>query len=106
LIPTLLFTLDLANYPYFHIQNLLYATSKKPPGRRSLLTKKQMDKIEAFITASKINCRMSYKKVIETLNLDMKEGCLARALKKRGYFRCIVLQKPPISEKNRRARLA
>ncbi|KKZ62781.1 hypothetical protein EMCG_02892 [[Emmonsia] crescens] len=60
---------------------------KKRPGRNSKLSTKQVDDIEAFLTASKENRNMSYKKIIEALDLDVKQDCLRRALQKRGYTR-------------------
>ncbi|PGH07510.1 hypothetical protein GX51_01811 [Blastomyces parvus] len=60
---------------------------KKRPGRNSRLSSKQVDDIEAFLTASKENRSMSYKKIIEALALDVKQDCLRRALQKRGYTR-------------------
>ncbi|OJD15902.1 hypothetical protein AJ78_03881 [Emergomyces pasteurianus Ep9510] len=60
---------------------------KKRPGRNSKLSTKQVDDIEAFLTASKENRNMSYKKIIEALGLDVKQDCLRRALAKRGYTR-------------------
>ncbi|EQL31793.1 hypothetical protein BDFG_05854 [Blastomyces dermatitidis ATCC 26199] len=60
---------------------------KKRPGRNSRLSSKQVDDIEAFLTASKENRSMSYKKIIEALGLDVKQDCLRRALQKRGYTR-------------------
>ncbi|KAG5303242.1 transposase [Histoplasma capsulatum G186AR] len=60
---------------------------KKRPGRNSKLSTKQVDDIEAFLAASKENRKMSYKKIIEVLGLDVKQDCLRRALQKRGYTR-------------------
>lgn len=95
---------DIASHLGLSIRQVEYAlsmkelTPRKPPGRRSQLTEAQLDKIEAFIRASQENRRMSYKKLIEALDLGVKEGCLVRALKRRGYARRLVSQKPPIFE--------
>ncbi|KAL2014731.1 hypothetical protein VTN00DRAFT_2256 [Thermoascus crustaceus] len=62
-------------------------TPKKPSGRRSKLGEAQLDKVEAFITACPENRRMSYRKVIEALELGVSEECLSRALARRGYHR-------------------
>ncbi|OAX79384.1 hypothetical protein ACJ72_06297, partial [Emergomyces africanus] len=56
---------------------------KKRPGRNSKLSTKQVDDIEAFLAASRENRNMSYKKIIEVLDLDVKQDCLRRALQKR-----------------------
>ncbi|KAL1962309.1 hypothetical protein VTN77DRAFT_9800 [Rasamsonia byssochlamydoides] len=100
---------QIASYLGLSMRQVQYAcsikepTPKKPQGRRSQLSEAQMDEVEAFICASEENRRMSYKKIIEALDLGVKEGCLALALKRRGYSRRIALQKPPGSEKNRLA---
>ncbi|PGH11547.1 hypothetical protein AJ79_04805 [Helicocarpus griseus UAMH5409] len=62
---------------------------KRRPGRNSKLSSKQVDEVEAFLAASKENRNMSYKKVIEALDLGVKQDCLRRALQKRGYTRQI-----------------
>lgn len=62
-------------------------TPKKPSGRRSKLGEAQLDKVEAFIAACPENRRMSYRKVIEALELGVSEECLSRALARRGYHR-------------------
>ncbi|QSS54060.1 hypothetical protein I7I53_01504 [Histoplasma capsulatum var. duboisii H88] len=56
-----------------------------------------MNEIIEFITASKVNHRMSYKRLIVILHLEINEKCLGRALKIRGYSHRIALQKPPLS---------
>ena len=81
------------------------ATPVKQPGRPSQLSDAQVDEIIDFITASKVGRQMAYKTVVKILELGVTDKCLGRALKKRGYTRCVALQKPPISEKNRLLRL-
>ncbi|OJD25626.1 hypothetical protein ACJ73_02998 [Blastomyces percursus] len=73
------------------------ATPKKHAGRPSQLTEEQMNEIIEFISASKINRQMPYKKLIVVLHLEVNEKCLGRALKRRGYSRRISLRKPPLS---------
>jgi transposase len=58
---------------------------KKPRGRRSLIGEEELDRIEAFICASEENRRMSYKRIIEAMDLKVSVKCLGLALKKRGY---------------------
>lgn len=48
---------------------------------------------------------MPYYRVIQELNLSVGKNALSRALKKRGYTRCIFLRKPPLSDENKRVRL-
>ncbi|KAL1966992.1 hypothetical protein VTN77DRAFT_3736 [Rasamsonia byssochlamydoides] len=92
---------QIASYIGLSIRQVQYACSikdpapKKPPGRRSQLSEAQLDAVEAFLRASEENRRMSYKKIIEALNLGVKGGCLALALKRRGYSRGTALRKPP-----------
>jgi transposase len=81
-------------------------TPKKPRGVPPKLSEAEVDTIIEWITSSKRTRRMPYYKVIQELNLSVGKNALARALKKRGYTRCIALQKPPLSDENRRVRLA
>lgn len=81
-------------------------TPKKRSGRPSILTVEQVDQIEEFIRASRDGRRMSYGKIIEYFTFDVKESALRRALKARGYSRCVALRKPPITEATRQLRLA
>lgn len=57
-----------------------------------------MDKIIAWISASKDNRRKPYRKVIEELRLEASPLNLSLSLKKRGYSRYEALQKPPKSQ--------
>ena len=82
------------------------ATPVKQPGRPSQLSSDQVDEILDFITATKEGRQMAYKTVVTTFELGVSDRCLGRALKKRGFSRCVALRKPPISEKNRVLRLA
>jgi Transposase. len=81
-------------------------TPRKPPGQRPKLSEEDMDHIITFITSSKRSRRLPYKKVIEELDLPCGETALTRALRKRGYTRCKALRKPPLSDQNKRVRLA
>ncbi|EEH22037.2 hypothetical protein PABG_04248 [Paracoccidioides brasiliensis Pb03] len=76
---------------------------KKRPGRNSKLSTKQVDDIENFLTASKENQSLSYKKIIEALDLDVKQDCLRRALQKRGYVRQVT--SVPNCQSNKRSQL-
>lgn len=82
------------------------STPRKPPGQRPKLSEEDMDNIITFISSSQRTRRLSYKRVIEELNLPCGETALARALKKRGYSRCKALRKPPLSDDTKRVRLA
>lgn len=82
------------------------ATPKKPHGAPPKLSEAEVDTIIAWITSSKRTRRMPYYKVVQELNLSVGKNALAHALKKRGYTRCIALQKPPLSDEHKRVRLA
>lgn len=82
------------------------ATPKKAHGQKPKLSEEDVDKIIDFISSSKRTRRLPYYKVIQELDLPIGTTALARALKKRGYSRCKALQKPPISDQNKRVRLA
>jgi ketohexokinase/beta-glucosidase len=82
------------------------ATPKKARGQPPKLSEEDVDNIIDFITSSKRTRRLSYTKVIQELELPVGATALARALRKRGYTRCKALRKPPLSEKNKRVRLA
>jgi transposase len=74
------------------------ATPKKPRGATPKLSEAEVDRIIEWITSSKRTRRMPYYKVIQELNLSVGKKALARALRKRGYTRCIALRKPPLSD--------
>lgn len=82
------------------------ATPKKPRGAPPKLSEAEVDSIIEWITSSERTRRMPYSKVIQELGLSVGKNALARALKKRGYTRCIALRKPPLSDEHKRVRLA
>jgi transposase len=73
--------------------NIQCDTPKKAPGRTSALSSKQVDEIEDFLNRSKKNQQMTYKEIIEAMNLEINTECLRRALTKRGYRRRVALRK-------------
>jgi hypothetical protein len=81
-------------------------TPKKAPGQPPKLSEEDVDDIIVFISSSKRNRRMPFYRLCQELNLPVGPTALARALKKRGYTRCIALRKPPLSDHNKRVRLA
>ena len=82
------------------------ATPKKARGNPPKLSEAEVDYIIKWISSSKRTRRMPYYKVIQELDLSIGKHALARALQKRGYTRCKALRKPPLSDQNRRVRLA
>ena len=88
--------------------NTQIATPKKKSGRPAKLSSTEIDELETYVKSSKAARRMSYKDLTKTLYGDRPEigvEAVKYALKKRGYSRRVALRKPPISEKNRVARL-
>jgi transposase len=80
-------------------------TPKKRSGRPSPFTSEQIDEIEEWIRGSKRNRRTSWEGIPTALNLQCSYYAIRRALRKRGYHRRVARRKPPISEKNRLARM-
>ncbi|KAL3705330.1 hypothetical protein TMatcc_009002, partial [Talaromyces marneffei ATCC 18224] len=79
------------------------ATPNKARGNPPKLSETEVDSIIEWITSSKRTRRMPYHTVIQGLNLSVGKIALARALKKRGYTRCIALEKPPLSDEHKHA---
>ncbi|KAL3708724.1 hypothetical protein TMatcc_006708 [Talaromyces marneffei ATCC 18224] len=69
------------------------ATPKKARGNPPKLSEAEVDYIIEWISSSKRTRRMPYYKVVQELNLSVGKHALARALKKRGYTRCIALRR-------------
>lgn len=77
----------------------------RQPGRPSSLTLSQLEDLEAFVTASSYNRQLPYSRIPGVLGWNVGEYCIRHALRQLGYRRCVGRVKPPISEKNRLARL-
>jgi transposase len=79
----------------------------KNAGRPPRLSNEEADKVEEFVTRSKATRRMTYLQIAEALWPEGEVGAesVRYALHKRGYRRRFALRKPPISERNRIARL-
>ncbi|KAJ5206866.1 hypothetical protein N7491_002501 [Penicillium cf. griseofulvum] len=60
----------------------------------------EVDDIIAFITANETNRRLSYKKLVDILSLNISVDSLRRTLIRRGYNRRIAIGRPDIKEKN------
>ena len=73
-------------------------------GKRKL-TQAQVDELEAFVRLSRKNRQMSYLELVYEFRF-WKAGVYAitSALKDRGYYRHLSLEKPPLSEANKRNR--
>lgn len=80
-------------------------TPRKARGQRRKLSEETVDEVIEFITQSKETRRMSFKELIERLELPVTKNTLRKALARRGYHRCKALRKPPLSDRTRRLRL-
>ena len=82
------------------------ATPKKRQGRPSKLSQAQIEELVDFVCASVQNRRMSYIALAEAMDFSVKKGAIRAALEKEGFHRRLARRKPPISETNRKIRLA
>jgi Transposase len=78
---------------------------KKPSGRPSILIQKMVDYIIIYVCASKANRRTLLTRIPILLELNTSFYCIRTALRNAGFSRRIARRKPPISERNRIARL-
>lgn len=76
-------------------------------GRSSILSKEQVDELEAFVRESPETRQMSYLELAmgPFSHWGCSEQLISNALKKRGYTRCIARKKPPLSAINKQKRL-
>ena len=81
-------------------------TPVKRPGRPSKLSAEQIEALVEFVVASKVNRRLPYYRLPSLLGFECGTDSVHYALRKAGFKRCLARNKPPISEKNRQARLA
>jgi DDE superfamily endonuclease/Transposase len=80
-------------------------TPRKPTGRPSIITSELLVRIIEWICASGIHRRARWDQIPQRLNLDIGYYAIRRALRNAGFARRIARRKPPISERNREARL-
>jgi len=79
---------------------------KRSPGRPRALSPEQEEELVEFVCASKKNRRMTFLELSVTLfSAIFGVWAIKKALYRLGFRRRIARQKPPLSEKNRRARL-
>ena len=73
-------------------------------GKRKL-TQAQVDELEAFVRLSRKNRQMSYLELVYEFRFwNAGVYAITSALKDRGYYRHLSLEKPPLSEANKRKR--
>ncbi len=83
------------------------ATPKKSTGRPPVLNTDQRAHLVAFICESKKNRRMNYKELAkEFWYWDAGHKAIKTALDREGFHLRWAMRKPPISEKNRKLRVA
>ncbi|KAI0999536.1 hypothetical protein K3495_g8660 [Podosphaera aphanis] len=78
----------------------------RPKGKRKLTqaqAQAQVDELEAFVRLSRKNRQMSYLELGYELRFwNAGVYAITSALKDRGYYRNLSLEKPPLSEANKR----
>ena len=93
-------------------RQVLYAldtppTPKKSTGRPPILNTEQRKHLIDFVCASKKNRRMSYKDLTKEFEYwNAGHIAIKNALDREGFGLRWAMRKPPISEKNRKLRLA
>ena len=80
------------------------ATPRKRRGRPSATTEDYEQQIEAMVTCDSAGRRLTYKEIAAAT--DSTVSRVRQTLRRLGYRRCVATKKPPISEANRKARLA
>ncbi|KAI0991116.1 hypothetical protein K3495_g17071 [Podosphaera aphanis] len=74
----------------------------RPKGKRKL-TQAQVDELEAFVRLSPKNRQLSYLELVYEFRFWNAGVCaITSALKDRGYYRHLSLEKLPLSEANKR----
>lgn len=82
-------------------------TLKKLTGRPPILNAEQRAHLVKFVCESKKNRRMSYRELaVEFSYWDAGHKAIKAALDREGFHLRLAMRKPPISEKNRKLRLA
>jgi transposase len=87
-----------------------YASNKPPTpqkrsGRPLVLDQNTIEQIIEWICASKAHRRSRWDQIPRKLGLDIGYYAVGYALRKAGFSRRLARRKPPISERNRQARL-
>jgi transposase len=80
-------------------------TPKKRSGRPSVLTPEEVAEIITFVCLNKTNRRLSWYQIPVVMGLNVSYYCVRNALRNAGFSRRVARRKPPISERNRLARL-
>jgi transposase len=80
-------------------------TPKMRSGRPSTLTEEEVEEVIRWVCASKANRRAPWVKIPIYLDLNVSHYAVRNTLQKAGFSRRVARRKPPISERNRQARL-
>lgn len=90
----------------YAVKDPVRATPKKKTGRNPVLTQAQVEDLVFFVCASAQNRRMSYAQLAEVMDFGVRRWAIRSALLREGFYRRLAMRKPPISEANRKIRLA
>jgi transposase len=80
-------------------------TPKKRSRRPSTLTPEEVAEIITWVCLSKRNRRLLWYQIPVVIGLDVSYYCVRNALQKAGFSCHIARRKPPITKRNRLARL-
>jgi Transposase len=80
-------------------------TPQKRKGRPSKLAPEEVDQIIAWVCASKTNRRTPWAQIPIIMELNVSYYYVRNALRNAGFSRRVARHKPPLSERNRQARL-
>jgi transposase len=80
-------------------------TPKKRSGRPSTLTPDEVAEIITWVCLNKKNRRLPWYQIPVVMGLDVSYYCVRNALRNAGFSRRVARRKPPITERNRLARL-
>lgn len=80
-------------------------TPQKRKGRPSVLTQEEVNQIIIWICESKANRRTPWVQIPIALGLNVGYYCIRNALRNAGFSRRVARRKPPLTERNKQARL-
>jgi ketohexokinase/beta-glucosidase len=90
----------------YAIKDSVRVTPKKKTGRNPVLTPAQVEELVFFVCASAQNRRMSFAQLAEVMGFGVRKWAIRSALLREGFHRRLAMRKPPITEANRKIRLA
>jgi transposase len=90
----------------YAVHHRLTPQKKKKCGGRPYLNTPQRKRLVEWVTTSRETRRIEWSDIPGILGWDYGEKAIRTALKQEGYSRYIARRKPPLSEQNKRDRLA